>query len=99
MLDSNPRLREMMQNPEFLCQLTSPELMQQLLNFRQSLISQLGQQQSTQEPAQTGGGTAINNLGLEMLMNMFGGLGSGSLAVPRSDGNVHAAIESLLGNI
>ncbi|GKV44189.1 hypothetical protein SLEP1_g51393 [Rubroshorea leprosula] len=133
MLDSNPQLREMMQNPEFLRQLTSPELMQQLLNFQQSLMSQLDQQQSTQEPAQTGGGTAaVNNLGLEMLMNMFGGLGTGSLAVPRSDvppeqlyatqltqlqemgfldtqeniraliataGNVHAAVERLLGNI
>lgn len=30
---------------------------------------------------------AANNAGLEMLMNMFGGLGAGSLAVPnRSDG-------------
>lgn len=30
---------------------------------------------------------APNNLGgLEMLMNMFGGLGAGSLAAPRSDG-------------
>lgn len=72
------------------------------------------------------------NMGLEMLMNMFGGLGAGSLAVPnRSDvppeqlyatqlsqlqemgffdtqeniraliataGNVHAAVERLLGN-
>lgn len=29
----------------------------------------------------------INNLGLEMLSNMFGGLGAGSLAVPdRPDG-------------
>ncbi|GLT26895.1 hypothetical protein SLA2020_019350 [Shorea laevis] len=131
MLDSNPQLREMMQNPEFLHQLTSPELMQQLLTLQQSLMSQLGQQQSTQEPSQTGRGTA-NNLGLEMLMNMFGGLGTGSLAAPRSDvppeqlyatqltqlqemgfldtqeniqaliataGNVHAAVERLLGNI
>lgn len=30
---------------------------------------------------------AANNAGLEMLMNMFGGLGAGSLGVPnRSDG-------------
>ncbi|KAJ0041481.1 hypothetical protein Pint_28698 [Pistacia integerrima] len=75
---------------------------------------------------------APNNMGgLEMLMNMFGGLGAGSLATPRSDvppeqlyatqlsqlqemgffdtqeniraliataGNVHAAVERLLGN-
>ena len=30
---------------------------------------------------------SLNNVGLEMLMNMFGGLGAGSLAVPnRSNG-------------
>ncbi|KAL4645699.1 hypothetical protein ACB092_02G253700 [Castanea dentata] len=134
MLDSNSQLREMMQNPEFLRQLTSPETMQQLLTFQQALMSQLGRQQSTQEQGQTaGGGTgSLNNVGLEMMMNMFGGLGAGSLAVPsRSNappeelyatqlsqlqemgffdtqeniraliataGNVHAAVERLLGN-
>lgn len=31
---------------------------------------------------------SLNNVGLEMMMNMFGGLGAGSLAVPnRSNGN------------
>ncbi|KAF3953423.1 hypothetical protein CMV_021129 [Castanea mollissima] len=86
------------------------------------------------EQGQTaGGGTgSLNNVGLEMMMNMFGGLGAGSLAVPsRSNappeelyatqlsqlqemgffdtqeniraliataGNVHAAVERLLGN-
>lgn len=133
MLDSNPQLREMMQNPEFLRQLTSPETLQQLLTFQQSLMSQLGQRQSTQAQGQTGAGTGTaNNAGLEMLMNMFGGLGAGSLAVPnRSNvppeelyatqlsqlqemgffdtqeniraliataGNVHAAVERLLGS-
>ncbi|KAI9166111.1 hypothetical protein LWI28_026424 [Acer negundo] len=133
MLDSNSQLREMMQNPEFLRQLTSPETMQQMMTLQQSLFSQLGRQQSAQEPGQTGAGTGTpNNMGLEMLMNMFGGLGAGSLAVPsRSDvppeqlyatqltqlqemgffdtqeniraliataGNVHAAVERLLGN-
>ncbi|KAJ7953216.1 Ubiquitin domain-containing protein [Quillaja saponaria] len=132
-LDSNTQLREMMQNPEFVRQLTSPEMMQQLLTFQQSLMSQLGRQQSTQESGQIGGGTgSLNNMGLEALMSMFGGLGAGSLAVPsRSDvppeqlyanqlsqlqemgffdtqeniraliataGNVHAAVERLLGN-
>ncbi|TXG59903.1 hypothetical protein EZV62_014476 [Acer yangbiense] len=94
MLDSNSQLREMMQNPEFLRQLTSPETMQafvylkQMMTLQQSLFSQLGRQQSAQEPGQTGAGTGTpNNMGLEMLMNMFGGLGAGSLAVPsRSDG-------------
>ncbi|XP_044500396.1 ubiquitin domain-containing protein DSK2a-like isoform X2 [Mangifera indica] len=132
-LDSNSQLREMMQNPEFLRQLTSPETMQQMLTLQQSLLAQLGRSQSPQEPGQTGlGAGAPNNLGgLEMLMNMFGGLGAGSLAAPRSDvppeqlyatqlsqlqemgffdtqeniraliataGNVHAAVERLLGN-
>lgn len=133
-LDSNPQLREMMQNPEFLRQLTSPETMQQFLTLQQSLLSQLGRQQSSQESGQTGGGTGgmLNNMGLEMLMNMFGGLGAGNMNIPsRSDvppeqlyatqlsqlqemgffdtqeniraltataGNVHAAVERLLGN-
>ncbi|OMO55713.1 hypothetical protein CCACVL1_27066 [Corchorus capsularis] len=133
MLDSNSQLREMMQNPELLRQLTSPETMQQLLTLQQSLLSVLSRPQSTQEPAQTGGGAGtLNSMGLEALMTMFGGLGAGSLAVPnRSDvppeqlyatqltqlqemgfidtgeniqaliataGNVHAAVERLLGN-
>ncbi|XP_059623331.1 ubiquitin domain-containing protein DSK2b-like isoform X2 [Cornus florida] len=131
MLDANPQLREMMQNPEFIRQLTSPETMRQLMTLQQAMFSQIGRQQSTQEPGQTTG-AAGNNMGLEMLMNMFGGLGAGSLTVPnRSNvppeelyatqlsqlqemgffdtqeniraltataGNVHAAVERLLGN-
>lgn len=126
-------MREVMQNPEFLRMFSSPETMQQLLSMQQALMTQLGQQQSTQEPGQTGGGTGpVNNLGLEMLSSMFGGLGAGSLAVPNrsneppetlyatqltqlqemgffdtqenlraliaTSGNVHAAVERLLGN-
>ncbi|KAF8377705.1 hypothetical protein HHK36_031089 [Tetracentron sinense] len=133
MLDSNPQLREMMQNPEFVRQLTSPETMQQVMALQQSLVSQLGRQQSTQESGQTGGGTgAPNNMGLELLMNMFGGLGANGLTLPNTSdvppeqlyatqlsqlqemgffdtqeniralsataGNVHAAVERLLGN-
>ncbi|KAK9112510.1 hypothetical protein Scep_020029 [Stephania cephalantha] len=134
MLDSNPQLREMMQNPEFLRQLTSPEIMQQVMALQQSLLPSLGRQQPTQESGQTGTGTgAPNNAGLEMLMNMFSGLGAGSLTVPNTPnghapeqlyaaqltqlqemgfidtqeniraltataGNVHAAVERLLGN-
>jgi ubiquilin len=124
-------MREVMQNPEFLRMFSSPETMQQLLSMQQALMTQLGQQQSTQEPGQTGGGTG-NNLGLEMLSSMFGGLGAGSLAAPNrsneppeqlyatqlsqlqemgffdtqeniraliaTSGNVHAAVERLLGN-
>ncbi|THF99310.1 hypothetical protein TEA_002689 [Camellia sinensis var. sinensis] len=91
MLGSNSQLREMMQNPEFIRQLTSPETMQQLMTLQQTLLSQLGRQPSTQEAGQTGGGTGtLDNMGLEMLMNMFGGLGIGSPAVPvRSDGDYY----------
>ncbi|XP_077220502.1 ubiquitin domain-containing protein DSK2a-like isoform X2 [Tasmannia lanceolata] len=134
MMDSNPQLREMMQNPEFLRQLTSPETMQQVMSLQQSLLSQLGRQQSAHDQGQTGGGTGAtnNNMGLELLMNMFGGLGDGSLTFPNppneppeqlyatqlsqlqemgffdtqeniralsaTAGNVHAAVERLLGN-
>nr|XP_010943917.1 ubiquitin domain-containing protein DSK2b isoform X2 [Elaeis guineensis] len=128
------QLRDMLQNPEFLRQLTSPETMQQLLSFQQSLLSRIGQQQLSQEQNQTGGGTGTpNNAGLELLMNMFGGLGAGGLGVPDNSnvppeelyatqlsqlqemgffdtqeniralsataGNVHAAVERLLGNL
>ncbi|KAK3005918.1 hypothetical protein RJ639_017791 [Escallonia herrerae] len=134
MLDSNSQLREMMQNPEFIRQLTSPETMQQMLALQQSLLPQLGRQQSAQERGQNGGGTgSVHNMGLDMLMNMFGGLGAGGLNVPSQSnvppeelyatqlgqlqemgffdtaeniraltataGNVHAAVERLLGNL
>ncbi|CAL5432635.1 unnamed protein product [Camellia sinensis] len=106
--DSNSQLREMMQNPVFIRQLTSPETImnvpgnprdgafideKQLMTLQQTLLSQLGRQPSTLEVGQTGRGTVLrivvgtlDNMGLEMLMNMFGGLGIGSPAVPvRSD--------------
>ncbi|XP_019182521.1 PREDICTED: ubiquitin domain-containing protein DSK2b-like isoform X3 [Ipomoea nil] len=59
MLDSNPQLREMMQNPDLLRQLTSPETMRQLMNFQQSLSSQLGRQQTNRELGQNGGAAGI----------------------------------------
>ncbi|KAG8497664.1 hypothetical protein CXB51_008819 [Gossypium anomalum] len=133
MLGSNSQPREMMQNSQFLRQLTSPEMMQQLLTLQQTLFHNLvGHSQPSEEPAQTGGGAGTLNMGLEALMTMFNGLGTGSLGVPnRSDvppeqlyatqlsqlqemgfidtreniqaliasaGNVHAAVERLLGN-
>ncbi|KAI3447890.1 hypothetical protein Pfo_004555 [Paulownia fortunei] len=132
MLDMNPQLREMMQNPEILRELTSPATMQQMMALQQQL-SQLSQQQSPLEGSQTGQGRGTqNNMGLDLLMNMFGGLGAGSLTVPNApdvppeelyatqlsqlqemgffdtqeniralqatSGNVHAAVERLLGN-
>ncbi|KAG6503624.1 hypothetical protein ZIOFF_035941 [Zingiber officinale] len=150
LLESNTQLREMMQNPDFIRQLMSPETMQQLLSFQQSLFSHIGRQQSTTEQEQTGRGTencyyrclvisiddllgsTQNNTGMEFLMNMFGGLGTGGLGIPNPSnvppeelyatqlsqlqemgfydtqeniraltataGNVHAAVERLLGN-
>ncbi|KAG2703023.1 hypothetical protein I3843_06G110800 [Carya illinoinensis] len=131
MVDANPQLREMMQNPDLLRQLTNPETMQQMLALQQALTSRLNQRPSTLDQAQTGGNTA-NNAALELMMNMFGGLGAGSLTVPNNPdvppeelyatqlsqlqemgffdtqeniralhataGNVHAAVERLLGN-
>ncbi|CAL4928863.1 unnamed protein product [Urochloa decumbens] len=132
MMESNTQLREMFQNPEFLRQLTSPETLQQLISFQQSLVSQLGQQQAGQERTQSG--TGAGNVNLNTLMNMFSGLGAGGgLGVPNvsnvppeelyatqlsqlqemgffdtqenlraliaTAGNVHAAVERLLGNL
>ncbi|XP_047321237.1 ubiquitin domain-containing protein DSK2b-like [Impatiens glandulifera] len=128
LLDSNTQLREMMQNPEFIQQLTSPETMQQLLSFQQNILPQLGAQQPNRQPGQAGSGP-----GLDMLMNMFSTLGTGTQApgsnrpsVPPEElyvtqlsqlqemgffdtqeniralvatsGNVHAAVERLLGS-
>ncbi|XP_031494864.1 ubiquitin domain-containing protein DSK2a-like [Nymphaea colorata] len=87
MLDSNSQFREMMQNPEFLRQLTSPETLQQFMSFQQALLSQLNRQQTNQEQGTGGGagGTGTpNNLNLDLLMSMFGGLGGGSLNVPNT---------------
>ncbi|KAM7516027.1 hypothetical protein LguiA_005610 [Lonicera macranthoides] len=133
MLDANPQLREMMQNPQFVRQLTSPETIQQMMSLRQALQPLLGRQQSGEVPVQNVGGPgALNNMGLETLMNMFGGLGIGGLNAPNQSnvppeelyatqlaqlqemgffdaqeniraltataGNVHAAVERLLGN-
>ncbi|PPS16409.1 hypothetical protein GOBAR_AA04230 [Gossypium barbadense] len=133
MFDSNPQLREMMQNPEVLRQMFSPETMQQMLTLQQSLLSQLNRQQSSQDSTQSSTTTgAPGTPSLDLLMNMFGGLGAGSLSVPNqpnvppeelyatqlsqlremgfydteeniralraTSGNVHAAVERLLGN-
>lgn len=131
MLESNPQLREMMQNPDFIRQLTSPETMQQMMQLQQSLFS--GRPPPT---GQTGGAPGgPENMGLDMLMNMFGGLGTGTggftmpntsnvppeelyatqlaqlqemgffdtrenlQALTATAGNVHAAVERLLGNL
>ncbi|KAL0429970.1 UNVERIFIED_CONTAM: Ubiquitin domain-containing protein DSK2b [Sesamum radiatum] len=89
-LDSNPQLGDMIQNPEFVRQVTSSEMMQTIdspsflllyqhfLTLNKALSSQRGQQ-TPRESGQNALGTAEtqDNLRLNMLMNMFGGLGTG----------------------
>ncbi|KAI4318583.1 hypothetical protein MLD38_032265 [Melastoma candidum] len=134
MVDMNPQLREMMQNPELLRQLTNPETLQQMMAMQQSLLSHLNRSQRNQEPGQAGANAgAMNVMGMELLMNMFGGLGAEGFGVSNNpdvppeelyatqlsqlqemgfidtqeniralratSGNVHAAIERLLGNL
>ncbi|RWW12453.1 hypothetical protein GW17_00023876 [Ensete ventricosum] len=87
-LGSNSQLRDMLQNPELIRQLASPDMLQQLQSFQQSLLSQVVRQQSSQEQNQNDGGAAgtTNTSGLELLMNMFGGLGPGAGVPNNSDG-------------
>ncbi|KAG2241072.1 hypothetical protein Bca52824_090359 [Brassica carinata] len=77
LVDSSPQAREMMQNPEFLRMLSSPETMQQMMSLQQSLLS--GNWSTTRQvPGQTGATTGTgNNGGPASLMNMFGSLGAG----------------------
>jgi len=133
LMESNTQLRDMFQNPEFLRQMTSPEALQQLLSFQQTLSSQLGQHQPSQDGNPGGNDTGMRgNVGLDTLMGMLNGLrAGGGLGVPTSNvppeelyatqlgqlqemgffdtaeniralmatsGNVHAAVERLLGN-
>ncbi|CAN6294434.1 unnamed protein product [Urochloa humidicola] len=135
LMESNTQLREMFQNPEFLRQLTAPETLQQLLSFQQTLLGQLGQNQSSQDGNNSGSATGTRGSpSLDTLMSMLSGLGSGGgLGVPNTSnvppeelyatqltqlremgfidnaeniqalvataGNVHAAVERLLGNL
>ncbi|KAI3834323.1 hypothetical protein MKX03_030130 [Papaver bracteatum] len=82
MVDSNPQIREMMQNPELLRQLFSPATTQEDLPLQQELTRLLGQH-SARDSGLTGGAAGTpNNMGLDLLMNMFGGLGASGLNVP-----------------
>ncbi|XP_074562504.1 ubiquitin domain-containing protein DSK2b-like isoform X2 [Curcuma longa] len=80
LLGSNSQLSSMLQNPELIQQLTSPDTLRQLLSFQQTLLSPGGQRQTSQEQNQTGATAtgAINTSGLEFMMNMLSGLGSGT---------------------
>ncbi|XP_075105573.1 ubiquitin domain-containing protein DSK2b isoform X2 [Nicotiana tabacum] len=103
MLDSNPHLREMMQNPEFIRQLTSPETMQQVMSLQQGLLSQLGRQQTNQGQGQDAGRTVppeeLYATQLAQLQEMgFFDTQENIRALIATAGNVHAAVERLLGN-
>ncbi|KAL8158858.1 hypothetical protein V2J09_000395 [Rumex salicifolius] len=132
MSELNPQFREMMQNPELLRAISSPEIMQQMLTLQQTIPSQQNVPQLNHPNLQI---TAnLNNMNLDMLMNMLGGLGTGgAMGVPENSnvppeelyatqlsqlqdmgfidtqenvralqatrGNVHAAVDRLLGNL
>lgn len=128
LMENNSQLRDMMQSPEFLRQLTSPESLQQLLSLQQAVMSQLGRQQAGQLQGLPGSAGANN---LESLLGLLGGLGSGTTqnvsnvppeelyaaqlaqlqemgffdtqenirALTATGGNIHAAVERLLGNL
>ncbi|KAI4342199.1 hypothetical protein MLD38_026850 [Melastoma candidum] len=77
MADMNPQLREMLQNPELLSQLTNLETLRQMMAMQQSLLSHLNRSETNQEPGQCGANAGtMNGMGMELLMNMFGGLGA-----------------------
>ncbi|XP_021774447.1 ubiquitin domain-containing protein DSK2b-like [Chenopodium quinoa] len=86
MTDSNPQLREMMQNSDVLRQMANPEMMQQMLAMQQSLLSGMNRPQTNQDQSPNAGaaGNANRDMGLEMLMSMFGGLGAGGLTTPEN---------------
>ncbi|GMH23638.1 hypothetical protein Nepgr_025481 [Nepenthes gracilis] len=81
----NPAASLMMQS-----HLSNPQYTnQQRLALQQTLLSQLNRTLSNQDSAQTGGATGnADNMGLEMLMNMFAGLGAGGLGAPENSSNV-----------
>eukprot|EP00250_Pteridium_aquilinum_P034557 c7749_g1_i1 orf=202-1839(+) len=135
MLNANPQLTEMMQSPDFLRLMTSPEILQQMLPMQGG--QPLGQQlPASQTPGANGTAAVpgnVNPFDMNSLLGLFGGLGGGlPTAIPEvntvppeqlyaaqlsqlqdmgfidteaniqalraTGGNVHAAVERLLGN-
>ncbi|KAG8083942.1 hypothetical protein GUJ93_ZPchr0010g7924 [Zizania palustris] len=92
LMESNTQLREMFQNPEFIRQLTSPETLQQLLSFQQTL-SQLGQHQP-RDGNQGGNGTGMRgSVSLDTLMGMLSGLGAGGgIGVPNTSNGLYTLV-------
>ncbi|KAG0592796.1 hypothetical protein KC19_1G281600 [Ceratodon purpureus] len=131
MLNQNPQFRDMMQSPDFIRQMSSPESLQQLMQLQQAMIAQRGRQPPGQNLGAAGGGLGgAPGMNMDALLSMFGGLGSTAPANPdvppeqlyasqlsqlaemgfidtqeniralsAVGGNVHAAVERLLGNL
>ncbi|CAK9228661.1 unnamed protein product [Sphagnum troendelagicum] len=78
LLNQNPHFREMLQSPDFIRQISSPESLQELMQLQQAMSGQRqGRHVPGQAPGQTGTGMGGNpNLDISSLLGMFGGLGT-----------------------
>ncbi|KAL0686841.1 hypothetical protein Bca4012_086518 [Brassica carinata] len=93
LMDSSPQVREMMQNPEFLRMLSTPETMQQMMSLQQSLLS--GNRSTTTVPPQELYATQL----LQLEEMGFFDRAENIRALRATNGNVNAAVERLLGSI
>ncbi|CAN6918082.1 unnamed protein product [Brassica oleracea] len=93
LMDSSPQVREMMQNPEFLRMLSSPETMQQMMSLQQSLLS--GNRSTTTVPPEELYATQL----LQLEEMGFFDRAENIRALRATNGNVNAAVERLLGSI
>lgn len=83
MLNQNPQFREMMQSPDFIRQMSSPESLQQLMQLQQTMMGQRGRQAPGQTMGAAGGGLGgAPGMNMDALLNMFGGLGGAAPANP-----------------
>ncbi|RID77384.1 hypothetical protein BRARA_A00303 [Brassica rapa] len=94
LMDSSPQVREMMQNPEFLRMLSSPETMQQMMSLQQSLLSGNRSTTTVVPPEE------LYATQLQQLEEMgFFDRAENIRALRATNGNVNAAVERLLGSI
>eukprot|EP00249_Psilotum_nudum_P017663 c26431_g1_i3 orf=425-2068(+) len=132
LLNSNPQFRDMIQNPDFLRQIGSPEGLQQMFALQQAIMGQQTRQQAVQQQTANGTTPGANAFDINSLLSMFGTLGGIPSTTPEvnvappeqlyslqlsqlqdmgfldtqaniqaltaTGGNVHAAVERLLGN-
>ncbi|CAN7108423.1 unnamed protein product [Brassica rapa subsp. narinosa] len=94
LMDSSPQVREMMQNPEFLRMLSSPETMQQMMSLQQSLLYG-NRSTTTVVPPEERYATQLQQL---EEMGFFD-RAENIRALRATNGNVNAAVERLLGSI